>query len=106
MIVLAVVTGWQALQSLAVPLGVWGVLALGAFALTFSKGLPKVASVRGTAKLTMDSSKGSAYHVLIVGGTYFHISAAAYDHLTEGAAYAVYYIPMHSNVVLSLEEVR
>lgn len=107
-IVLGIVTGWEILQGLSVPLGIFGAVALGAFALTYSKDAPRVAAARGAAKLTMDRERnqGVAYHALIVNGTYFRIPAAAYEHLIEGASYAVYYFPAQSKRILSIEPVE
>lgn len=105
-VALGILTGLELLQTLSVPLGIWGLLALGAFALTFGKSAITVKATRGKAKLTMDHSRGATYHVLIVNGVYFRVSLAAYDAVEEGASYAVYYIPMQLNQLLSIERIE
>jgi hypothetical protein len=101
-----VITGIELLQGLSVPLGIWGLLAFGAFLLTFSKSSLKVATARGKARLTMDRDRGATYHVLIVNGVYFRVSMAAYGAIEEGASYAVYYVPMSINQLLSIERIE
>jgi hypothetical protein len=105
-VVLGIVTGLEWLQGLSVPLGIFGILAAGAFILTFSNSSLKVVTARGAAKLTMDRHKGAAHHVLIIAGTYFSIPFAAYNLIKEGETYAVYYIPMQRAQILSIEPVE
>jgi hypothetical protein len=96
----------ELLGGFAVPAGIFGLVALGAFALSFTKSTLKIASVRGPAKLTMDRARGAPKHVLIVQGTYFEIPHSAYSQLEEGASYAVYYVPHQRNQVLSVEKLE
>jgi hypothetical protein len=96
----------ELLGGFAVPAAVFGLVALGAFALSFGKSTLTIASVRGPAKLTMDRARGAAKHVLIVEGTYFEIPHAAYSQLEEGASYAVYYVPLQRTQVLSIEKLE
>jgi hypothetical protein len=105
-VVLGIVAGSELMQRLSVPLGILGLLAAGAFFLTYSKSSLKVATTSGEAKLTMDRGGGAPYHVLIIGGTYFRISFAAYNQIEEGATYSVYYIPMQRNQILSIERIE
>lgn len=105
-IALGILTRSELIQGLSVPLGILGIIAAGAFLLSFSKSSLKVANVRGTAKLTMNQDRGSTFHVVIVAGTHFRIPLAAYNAIEEGANYAVYYIPMGRNQILSMERVE
>jgi hypothetical protein len=106
-VALGIITRSELVQGLSVPIGIFGILAAGAFLLSFSKSTLKVANVRGAAKLTMDRAESSApSHVMIVNGTYFRIPFAAYNAIEEGATYAVYYIPMQRNQILSMEKME
>ena len=105
-VVLGIITRSEIMQGLSVPIGIFGLLALGAFVLTLTKSTLKVANVRGSAKLSMDRAEGAPYHVVIISGVYFRIPFAAYNAIEEGANYAVYYIPMQRNQILSMEKVE
>jgi hypothetical protein len=94
----------ELLGGFAVPAGVFGLVALLAFVLSFTKSTLKIAAVRGPAKLTMDRTRGAPKHVLIVQGTYFEIPHSAYSQIEEGASYAVYYVPHQRAQVLSVEK--
>jgi hypothetical protein len=105
-VALGIITRSEIVQGLSVPIGIFGLLALGAFVLTLSKSTLKVANVRGAAKLSMDRAEGAPYHVLTISGVYFRIPFAAYNAIEEGANYAIYYIPMQRNQILSMEKVE
>ena len=105
-VALGIITRSELVQGLSVPIGIFGILAAGFFLLSFSKSTLKVANARGAAKLTMDRGEGAPHHVVIVSGTYFRIPFAAYNTIEEGATYAVYYIPMQRNQILSMEKVE
>lgn len=105
-VALGILTGSELVQGLSIPWGILGILAAGAFLFTFSKLSLKVATARGVVKVTMEQNRVAPHHVLIVNGTYFRIPFAAYNAIEEGATYAVYYIPMQRNQILSMERVE
>jgi hypothetical protein len=96
----------ELLGGFAVPAGVFGLVALAAFVLSFTKSKLEIAAVRGAAKLTMERARGAPKHVLIVQGTYFEIPHSAYSQIDEGSSYAVYYVPHQRNQVLSVEKLE